>query len=71
MRIDKQKIEILMAEKQMTKSAIRKLCGLPESTMTTIFKRGTAQPVSIGKIARALDVPVREIIVDEGGQKQQ
>ena len=65
MRIDKKKLELAMANKAYSAKELSKICGVSQVTIVRITK-GTqeARPGTVGKIAKALDVPVIDIIED-------
>ena len=65
MKIDAQKIEVLMAERDMTKRSMAEICGLIPQNISAIMRRGTCEPRTAGKLARALEVPVKDIIMEE------
>lgn len=63
MKIDKMKLDLAMANKAYSAKELSRICGVSQVTITRVTK-GTqdARPETIGKIAKALDVPVIEII---------
>lgn len=62
MKIDAQKIEIILAEKRMTRTVLAEHCGLARQSISTILHRGTCSAVSVGKLALALGITVEEIV---------
>ena len=66
MRIDRIKLIVLMAERDMTKAALAERCGVSRQNISTIIRRGTCEPRTAGKLAAGLGVSVAEII--EGAQ---
>lgn len=63
MKIDKTKINIAMANKEYSAKELSEKCGVSQVTITRLVKGiQTARPATIGKIAKALNVPVTEII---------
>ena len=62
MKISKEKIELIMAEKQLTAIVASERAGLSRQNFSTIKLRGTCTPATATKIARGLDVDVSEII---------
>lgn len=62
MKIDGLKIEIMLAEQQITKAMLAKNCGISRQNVSTIIRRGTCEPKTAGKLARGLGVLVSEII---------
>lgn len=62
MRIDAQKIEIILAQQGITKALLAKNCGLSRQNISTILQRGTCEPRTAGKLANGLGVPLSKII---------
>ena len=65
MKINTIKIKIILAEAEMTKADFAEKCGLSRQGFCKILTRGTCELRTAGKIAKALGVPVSEIV--EGG----
>lgn len=63
LKLDNKKLLLLMAEKQLTYKAIADMSGLSKGTLTKLSK-GNCNHITIGKLAKALDVPVTELIED-------
>lgn len=65
MRIDKRKLDLELARRSMTVGELRKRSGVPPATITRIIN-GTrkGRPVTIGRIAAALDIDPKELLVD-------
>lgn len=68
MKIDKMKINIAMANKGYSAKELSEECGVSQITIARL-KRGVqkARPETVGKIAKALNVPVENLIDVEGG----
>ena len=62
MNISTTKIETLLAERGMTKAALSESCGISRHNISTIIRRGTCEPKTVGKLALGLGVPVAELI---------
>lgn len=62
MIIQTQHIEALMAEQGLTKKALAEKSGISAQNVSTIIRRGTAEPKTVGKLAAGLGVSVVEII---------
>lgn len=62
MEIDLKKLEIAMASKVVTSKRLSEVSGLSETTLARI-KNGIQKPkpITIGKIAKALEVEILEI----------
>ena len=65
MTIDTQRIELILAERGMTKAGLAENCGISRQNVSTIIRRGTCEPKTAGKLAAGLGVPVTEIIEKE------
>lgn len=61
MRINAEKVEILLAEQGKTKQALSRECGISPQSISTIIRRGSCEPRNAGKLAAALGVHVMEI----------
>ncbi len=68
MKIDKMKVDIAMANKGFSAKELSEKCGISQITITRL-KKGVqkARPETVGKIAKALDVPVENLIDLDGG----
>ena len=66
MRISTDKVEMILAEKQMSKTALSESSGISRQTISTIIQRGTCKPITAGRIAAGLGVTV-ETILPQGG----
>ena len=62
MTINTRLIETTLAERGLTKAAYAASCGISRQNVSTIIRRGTAEPKTIGKLAAGLGVPVTDII---------
>ena len=62
MKIDNQKFEIAMAKACLTSSDLSKISGVSAFTISRIQTNNEMLPSTIGKIAKALEVPVEELI---------
>lgn len=65
MKISKQMIQIRMAEKKMTMTALAAASGISRQQLSVILAKGVCTPSSAGKIAEGLMVDVAEIIKEE------
>lgn len=65
MRIDKRKLEIAMARKQMSYKELASKADLTKDTLTRVHMHKRPHPQSVGRIAAALGVDVTEIIAEE------
>ena len=65
MTINTQRLEVMLAERGLTKAALAASCGISRQNVSTILRRGTAEPKTVGKLAAGLGVPVADIIKKE------
>lgn len=66
MKLDLKKLEIAMAEKCYTIQELSKVSTVGVSTISNIFNRGQQPNLwTIGKLARALKVSVKDLIINE------
>lgn len=65
MNISKQKIQYLMAGKKMTMTSLAAASGMSRQQLSVIVAKETCTPVSAGKIAEGLGVPVTEIVKED------
>jgi len=61
MNINSSKVEIILAERGMTKASLADSCGISRQSLSAIMKRGTCEPRTAGKLAVGLGIPVEEI----------
>lgn len=61
-KIKSNKLRLLMAEQGKTQTSLAPLCGISRQSISNILARGTAAPKNAVKLAKALGVPVAEII---------
>ncbi|MCI8477856.1 MAG: helix-turn-helix transcriptional regulator [Oscillospiraceae bacterium] len=62
MTINATRIETMLAERGLTKAALAANCGISRQNVSTIIRRGTCEPKTVGKLAAGLGVPVADII---------
>lgn len=65
MRLNKTKLEILMAEKGMSATTLAEKSKICRQSISTIKGRGTCHPETLKKIADALNVSVAELVLLE------
>ena len=66
MKLNKSKILLIMASKQMTQQSISKTYGVSSRRISNIINASNVRPVTAGKLAKALGVNVTDILeVDE------
>lgn len=62
MTINANRIETMLAERGLTKSALATACGISRQNVSTIIRRGTCEPKTAGKLAAGLGVSVTDIL---------
>lgn len=67
MKINTSKIEIALAERNMTWSQLALASGISRQNITTIVRRGSCTPRTAGRIATGLQLPVAAIVREEDG----
>jgi len=65
MKLDVPKIKLILAEREMNQSDLAKKCGVNRQQINNILSRGSCTLKTMGKIAKALVVPVQEIVKEE------
>ena len=65
MKLNVQKIEILIAEQGITRTQLAEKSRLARQNLSTIVRRGTAEPKTVGKLAAGLGVSVEDILEKE------
>jgi DNA-binding Xre family transcriptional regulator len=64
MKINKKKYLILLAKKCMTVTELARLSGVSTVTLGKLRNGSVGKPETIGKIAKALEVDVTDLIED-------
>ncbi len=65
MNVDKQKFMLLMANKQISLLNLSKDSGVSSTTICRIQRgEGSCKPATVGKIAKALNCDVKELLED-------
>lgn len=62
MNISVIKIEILLAERGMTRKDLADACGISRQNISIVLRRGTCEPLTAGKLAAGLGVHVTDIL---------
>lgn len=65
MQINTNKVQVLLAELGMSKTDLAAKSGICRQNISIILGRGTCTPATAGKIAKALGVPVAEIVKED------
>lgn len=64
MKADRRKLEIAMAKSLMNSDDLQKASGMPRPTVNNVITGRNVRPGTIGRIAKALNVDVIEILED-------
>lgn len=62
MKLNIEKIKLIMARKELTVTEIAKRCGKSKQRVSCIFNSVSVTPATAGRLAKALEVDVTEII---------
>lgn len=62
MNINTARIEVILAERRITKAELAENCGMARKNFSNLLRRGTCEPRTAGKLAAGLGVSVAEII---------
>ena len=65
MKLSKEKIELIMATKYLSKTDIAEKCGITRQRVSCILNSENVQPKTAGMIAKSLGVGVTEILSRE------
>lgn len=64
-KADKNKLQIAMARACMTTADIKKATGMPRPTLNNVIVGRSVTPVTLGRVAKALQCDVTEIIENQ------
>jgi hypothetical protein len=62
---DLTRLHTVMQERALTIFGLSKKARMPEATVRQIFQRGNGHPKSIEKMARALGLSLKDIVIPE------
>lgn len=65
MKLNVQKIEVLIAKQGITRAQLAARSGCSRQNLSTIVRRGTAEPRTVGKLAAGLGCQIEDLL--EGG----
>ena len=65
MKISRKKLNIILARKQLQVSELAEVYGVSRERMHAILRQDVMSPKCAGRLAKALDVDVTEILEDE------
>ncbi len=65
MKLNTWKIKLILAEKEMNQADLAVKCGVNRQRINELLSRATCSLKTLGRIAKALDVPVAEIVKEE------
>lgn len=63
MKLNRKKIFIFMAEQELTQVELSRKADITSSVISKILACGRCHLKTAGKIAKALDIPVEEIVI--------
>lgn len=69
MKLDKEKIKLLMARREVSVTELAERCGKTKQRISTILNSVNVSPKTAGMLARALEVDVTEILADWKGKE--
>lgn len=70
MRINANKLRIVMSERQIESRELSVASNISESTIKRAYRGGEMRSSTIGKIAAALGVPAESLILDEKAEQK-
>ena len=65
MKLNTWKIKLILAEKEMNQADLAVKCGINRQQINEVLSRETCSLKMLGRIAKALDIPVVEIAKEE------
>lgn len=65
MKLNAWKIKLILAEKEMNQADLAVKCGANRQQINEILCRESCSLKTLGRIAKALDIPVTEIVKEE------
>lgn len=68
MKADRKKLELALAQSCYTPKKLAEVAKMPRPTLNNVICGRNVRPATLGRVARALGVPVEQII-DEGDRK--
>ena len=71
LNLDPEAIAILLARRGMLRKEMCKLAGITDANFSSMLKKGHATPILVGRIAKALDVDVTDIIIRESETQEE
>lgn len=70
MKINTGKIELILAKQGITANELSSRAGVSRQSISTIKAKGSCTPLTAGKIAAGLGVPIETIISKENNTKE-
>lgn len=65
MKIDRQRLEILQAQANISATQLSAASGISRQQISSIKARGTCMPITAAKLAKGLGVQISEILKSE------
>lgn len=64
MKANRKKLELAMAKACMSTAELQKAADMPRPTVNSVISGRSVKPATLGRIAKALDVNVEELLED-------
>lgn len=71
MRVDRDKLMLAMANACMNTSDLEKATQMPRPTLNNVITGRSVRTKTIGKVAKALGIPVENILLFEEGESDE
>ena len=68
MKADREKLELALAQSCYTPKKLAEAANLPRPTLNNVICGRNVRPATLGRVARALGVPVEQLIDGEGSK---
>ena len=66
MRVNKTKLELALARRCLSSADLARMADMPRPTVNNVISGRSVRPVTIGKVARALEVDVVDLLEKDG-----
>ena len=68
MKANRQKLELAMASACMTPTEVAQAAEMPRPTLNNVLVGKSVRPATLGRVAKALGVPVEDILETHANQ---
>lgn len=65
MKLNVQKVKVILAEKEMNQTDLAIKCGVNRQQINEILSRGTCTLKTLGRLSKSLGVPVEQIVMED------